>query len=185
MLRCIARYLPPGSSASWNVSPSHLRRSKAWPFDGEAPIDIDELKRELAAWDVVALRESLVGQESPRSVGSSPPVADKVQRASGAGTGNEPRDGDLDDRGRVCLAGNWLRFGPQQKRLLLWALVNQNGKVSDAVHALGLTGDDHFNKLLHDLRNTLSTGLKHANRSLVLLLEGGLLRHQWNERQRK
>jgi len=65
------------------------------------------------------------------------------------------RDGDLDKEGRVLLAGAYHRFGPQQKRLLLWILSKHNGNVEDAIHELGLSGDDHLNKLLHDLRDSL------------------------------
>jgi hypothetical protein len=94
-------------------------------------------------------------------------------------------DGDENDRGQVCLAGSWHRFGSQQKRLLLWVLRNQNGKVQDAIHSLGLTGPSHFDKLLHDLRKSLKNRFKKSDRSPSIHQEGQILSLRWTERRQK
>jgi hypothetical protein len=94
-----------------------------------------------------------------------------------------PCDGTLDHKGRVSLDGVYHRFGFQQKRLLLWILGKENGKVDDAIHDLGLTGDDHFNKLLHDLRTSIAKKLKKADRTFTILLEGQTLSYGWTERR--
>src|SRR5262249_8903202 len=106
----------------------------------------------------------------------------KVTRKPTAGPSG-PRDGELNEKGQVYLAGAWHPFGHSQKQLLLWILKNQNGKVADAFRDLGfLSSGEHFNKVLHDLRKSLGVKLTKAKKSLHIQHENRTLSYSWIER---
>jgi hypothetical protein len=117
-----------------------------------------------------------------RDTRPNPPCPSRVHPAGNRGrtaTPPEAHEGDVDGRGRIRLADEWHRFGPQQTRLLAWVLQNPGGRIEEAAHTLGM--DRHrIDRLLLDLRRSLGKKLKNAGRTLLIDLDGtGVVNHRW------
>jgi hypothetical protein len=107
-----------------------------------------------------------------------------IEREAGSGP-KTPGDGEVDSvTGEVWLRGQHYRFGPEQRRLLLWLLKHRGQPVNTAVQELNLTDRQHFDVTLRRLRETLVRHFAAAPHSLVITVIDGQLDYQWVERGR-
>jgi hypothetical protein len=80
----------------------------------------------------------------------------------------------------VSLLGSYRRLGPRQTELLTLLRAHPDGiAVDDVQDKLGLSGDDHFNKLVHDLRKKLETVLRGESKRLEIEVENKRVTAKW------
>jgi hypothetical protein len=91
----------------------------------------------------------------------------------------EHRDGDMNEKGRIYLAGGWRAFGPQQRALLQLVLRPDGVSTEEAIRLLNLTDGRHLSKLLTVLRKSLRKCLKKSDSSLVVDRVDGHLSAHW------
>lgn len=152
---------------------------KATWLDPDAEARAWAAGRSVVVAEALAARVAAIATLYRRLVGNRLTIGGGRLVGLGSSGPQLPADGATNDRGQVALRGAWYSFGCQQRKLLKLALRPDGVGAEEAIRELGLSGNKHFNKLLTDLRGSLSQRLRRAPEFLDLVHVDGHLTTRW------